>query len=82
MDSVFETIDPPRRIVFRDLDEGRAPPLHRMQVTIDLGDEGPATRIVVSVRFASVAERDEAIAHGFTGPIVDSFERLEALAAR
>ena len=39
------------------------------------------TRLTVTVRFDSLADRDEAVAHGFTGPITDSFDRLEALLA-
>jgi uncharacterized protein YndB with AHSA1/START domain len=79
MDSVFEEIDPPRRIAFRDSGEAGSP--HRMRVAIDFGDEGPRTRLTVTVRFDTLADRDEAVAHGFTGPISDSFDRLEDLLA-
>jgi uncharacterized protein YndB with AHSA1/START domain len=78
MNSVFEEIDPPRRIAFRS-DDDDAP--HRMRVAIDFADEGERTRLIVTARFDGLAQRDEAVAHGFTGPIVDSFERLEALLA-
>ena len=50
-----------------------------MTVEIGFGDAGEKTRLTVGVRFPSVAERDAAAAHGFTQPILDSFERLEAL---
>jgi uncharacterized protein YndB with AHSA1/START domain len=83
MNSIFEEIDPPRRIAFRDLPDaatGALPP-HRMRVTTDFGDEGGRTRLTVTVRFATLADRDEAIAHGFTTPITESFDRLEALLA-
>jgi uncharacterized protein YndB with AHSA1/START domain len=78
MSIVFEEIDPPRRIVFRDSGEEG---VHRMRVAMDFADEGARTRLTVTARFDTLAERDEAVANGFTGPISDSFERLEALLA-
>ena len=83
MNSIFEAIDPPRRIVFRDLPDagggGESP--HRMQVTIDFADSGGRTRLTVTVRFATLAERDEAVAQGFTAPVTD-FLRASRGAAR
>lgn len=85
MDSVFEEIVEPERMVFRDLPEawdGAAPLPHaNMVVAMGFAEEGARTRLTVTVRFPSLAERDAAVDHGFTRPILDSFDRLAALLA-
>jgi uncharacterized protein YndB with AHSA1/START domain len=84
MDSLFEEIVEPERIVFRDLPADLAAvPLPHANMRVEIGFDavGEQTRLTVRVRFPGLADRDAAAAHGFTQPILDSFERLAALLA-
>ena len=80
MHFVFVEVEKPRRLVWRSADraQGReGPPGSVIDVTLeDLG--GTRTRWKMIARFSSLAERDAALAMGFTGPIEASGNRLVA----
>jgi uncharacterized protein YndB with AHSA1/START domain len=89
--SVYLEIAPPERLVWRDAPddwEGGIDGLPPVQIhtTLALADEGGKTRVTVTVRFNSVAERDENVTRGFAGMVTASNERLadylESLDAR
>jgi uncharacterized protein YndB with AHSA1/START domain len=80
--SVYLEIVPPERLVWRDAPndwtgglEG-LPPID-IHSTLTLEDERGQTRVTVSVRFNSIAERDENVKRGFAGMVTASSERLE-----
>ena len=79
MDFVFVEVDPPQRLVWRHADHAEqrtgAP---TSVITVTLEDLGERTRWHMVARFASPAERDAALAMGFTRPIEASGERLVA----
>jgi uncharacterized protein YndB with AHSA1/START domain len=80
--SVYLEIVPPERIVYRDAPndwkgglEG-LPPVE-IHSTIAFGDESGKTKVTVTIRFNSLAERDENVKRGFAGMVVTSSDRLE-----
>jgi uncharacterized protein YndB with AHSA1/START domain len=80
--SVYLEITPPERLVWRDAPndwEGGLEGLPPMQAhtTLALGDEGGKTKVTVTVRFNSIAERDENVKRGFAGMVTASNERLQ-----
>ena len=89
--SVYLEIAPHERLVWRDAPDDWAggldglPPV-QIHTTLTLGDEGGKTKVTVTVRFNSIAERDENVRRGFAGMVTASNERLadylERLAAR
>ncbi len=80
--SVYLEIVPPERIVYRDAPDGwqggleGLPPV-QVHSTIRLSDEGGRTEVTVTVRFSSVAERDENVKRGFAGMVSVGNDRLE-----
>jgi len=79
--SVYLEIVPPERLVWRDAPndwqgglEG-LPPVE-IHSTLALGDEGGKTKVTVTVRFNSIAEREENVRRGFAGMVTASNERL------
>ena len=79
MNSIYVEIVEPERIVFRDArPDAGVPPAHPKVVTIRFADEDGGTRITAHVRFASLADRDQAVEMGFARPVAQSLERLEA----
>lgn len=80
MHFVFVEVEKPRRLVWRSADPAKdrgGPPGSVVDVTLeDLG--GTRTRWKMIARFPSLAERDAALAMGFTGPIEASGNRLVA----
>src|SRR5690606_10245401 len=80
--SVYLEIVPFERLVYRDAPddwegglEGLPPP--QILSTIALDDAGARTRVTVTVRFNSLAERDENVKRGFAGMVTASSDRLE-----
>ncbi len=77
LDFVFLEVEPPSRLVWRHVDHGmrkQGPPTCRTTVTLD--DLGGRTRWRMVAEFSSIAEREAAVAIGFTGPIEASNLRL------
>jgi len=79
--SVYLEIVPPERLVWRDVPndwEGGLDGLPPVQIhsTLALDDEEGKTRVTVTVRFNSIAERDENVRRGFVGMVTASNERL------
>ena len=77
MEFVFVEVDAPRRLVWQHADHGKrkdGPPTALTTVTLD--EVGAKTRWTMVARFASIAEREAAIAMGFSRPIEASSERL------
>jgi uncharacterized protein YndB with AHSA1/START domain len=74
---VFVEVDPPQRLVWRHVDhatrQGGAP---TCVTTVTLEDLGARTRWRMVARFNSPAEREAAVAMGFSRPIEASNERL------
>jgi uncharacterized protein YndB with AHSA1/START domain len=85
--SVYLEIVPPERLVWRDAPdhwEGGLEGLPPVEIysTLTLADEGGKTRVIVTVRFNSIAERDENVGRGFAGMVTQSSERLETYLGR
>ena len=78
MDFVFVEVDAPRLLVWQHVDHGKrragAPPTSTTTVTLD--DASGKTRWTMVARFLSMADREAALAIGFTRPIEASNERL------
>lgn len=80
--SVYLAIVPVERIVYRDAPEGwpggldGLPPL-TLHSTIALGEDDGRTRLTVTVRCTSIAERDLAVARGFALMVGTGNDRLE-----
>jgi uncharacterized protein YndB with AHSA1/START domain len=77
MHFVFLEVREPQRLVWKNVDDERqseGPPAS--VVTITLEDMGDRTRWTMVARFHSFAERDVALAMGFTTPITASNDRL------
>ena len=80
--SVYLEITPVERIVYRDAPDGWAggldglPPV-TLHSTIALTDEGPRTRLNVTVLCNSIAERDENVKRGFALMVGVGNDRLE-----
>ncbi|HWO13929.1 MAG TPA: DUF1993 family protein [Polyangiaceae bacterium] len=77
MEFVFVEVEAPSRLVWQHADHGQrrgGPPTARMEVTLQ--DIGKATRWTLVTRFDSMADREAALAVGFTGPIQASSEQL------
>ena len=76
---VFLEVDKPKRLVWKHTDHGtrkEGPPTSETTVTLD--DLGGKTRWTMVARFASLADRDAAVAMGFSKPIEGSNDRLAA----
>jgi uncharacterized protein YndB with AHSA1/START domain len=74
---VFVEVQKPSRLVWQHEDHGRrkqGPPTSLTSVTLD--DLGARTRWTMTARFASLADREAALAVGFTRPIEASSERF------
>lgn len=77
MHFVFLEVDEPSRLVWQHEDHGRrkqGPPTSTMTVTLE--DLGARTRWTLTARFLSLADREAALAIGFTRPIEASNDRL------
>jgi uncharacterized protein YndB with AHSA1/START domain len=77
MEFVFLEVDKPKRLVWQHVDHGErkeGPPTSVITVTLDDMDE--RTRWTMVARFHSLAERDAAVAMGFSNPINASSDRL------
>jgi uncharacterized protein YndB with AHSA1/START domain len=77
MEFVFLEVDKPKRLVWQHVDLGErkeGPPTSVITVTLDDMDE--RTRWTMVARFHSLAERDAAVAMGFSNPINASSDRL------
>ncbi len=80
MHFVFVEVEKPRRLVWRSVPLSKGS-LGRPDAVIDVTLEdlgGTRTRWKMAARFSSAAERDAALAMGFTGPIAASGDRLVA----
>lgn len=80
--SVYIEIAPPERLVWRDAPndwEGGLDDLPPVQIhtTLALADDAGKTNVTVTVRFNSLAERDENVRRGFAGMVTQSNDRLE-----
>lgn len=76
---VFVEVEAPVRLVWKHADHGKrgdGPPTSVTTVTLE--DLGGRTRFTMVARFASMADREAAVAMGFTRPIEASNERLVA----
>ena len=80
-DSEFIEIVPPERLVWRDAPDayrfGDELPPPQMVTEMTLSEEVGRTTIEVTVRFTSVAARDEAIARGFATTVLEGSEKLD-----
>ncbi|HEY2662892.1 MAG TPA: SRPBCC domain-containing protein [Candidatus Binataceae bacterium] len=79
MTFVFLEVDQPERLVWQNIDHGKrkeGPPTS--VITLTLEDMGDRTRWKMVARFNSLAERDAAVAMGFSKPIETSNHRLVA----
>lgn len=77
MHFVFLEVEKPSRLVWQHEDHGRrkeGPPTSMMTVTLE--DLGARTRWTMTARFLSLADREAALAIGFTRPIEASNDRL------
>lgn len=77
MHFVFIEVEAPSRLVWQHEDHGRrkeGPPTSMMTVTLD--DLGARTRWTLTSHFLSLADREAALAIGFTRPIEASNDRL------
>jgi uncharacterized protein YndB with AHSA1/START domain len=79
--SVYLELSPPERIVYRDApDDWRGgleglPPLE-MHTTILLTETGGRTTLTVTVRWLTIAARDENVQRGFAGMVAVGNDRL------
>jgi len=74
---VFLEVDKPKKLIWRHVDHGeRRECLPTCVTAITLADIGEQTEWTMVARFRSVAERDAAIAMGFSKPIEASNDRL------
>ena len=79
LDFVFVEVDAPSRLVWQHVDHGkRKEGLPTSVTTVTLEDLGDKTRYTMTARFSSMADREAAVAMGFTRPIEASNERLTA----
>jgi len=77
MNFVFLEVEKPKRLVWQSTDHGQRSEGHPTSViTITLEDMGDRTMWKMVARFHSTAERDAAIAIGFSKPIEASSDRL------
>ena len=79
MSFVFLEVEQPERLVWQNVDRGKrkeGPPASVITVTLE--DMGDRTRWKMVARFNSLAERDAAVAMGFSKPIEASNDRLVA----
>jgi uncharacterized protein YndB with AHSA1/START domain len=77
MDFVFLEVERPKRLVWQHADHGKrhdGPPASHMTVTLE--DLGDTTKWMLVSRFDSLADREAAVAFGFTHPIEASSDRL------
>lgn len=77
LEFVFVEVEAPGRLVWQHVDHGKrksGPPTSVMTVTLE--SVGAKTRYTMQARFASMADREAALAMGFTRPIEASNERL------
>jgi uncharacterized protein YndB with AHSA1/START domain len=77
MNFVFLEVEPPSRLVWQHVDHGTrgaGPPTCLTTVTLE--DLGKHTRWRMVAEFNSIAEREAAVAMGFSGPIEASNSRL------
>ncbi len=69
--------DAPRPLLWQNADHGArkdGPPT--THITLTLEEAGKRTRWTMVARFLSLADRDAALDHGFTGPIAASSDVL------
>ena len=77
MHFVFLDVEKPARLVWRHVDHGtRASGPPTSETTVTLEDLGDRTAWTMVARFTSVADRDAALAIGFSKPIEASNARL------
>jgi len=79
LDFVFLEVEAPGRLVWQHRDHGQrtqGPPTSHMTVTLEA--LGQRTRWTLVARFGSLADREAAVAMGFSGPIEASNLRLAA----
>jgi uncharacterized protein YndB with AHSA1/START domain len=79
--SVFLEIAPPGRMVYRDTpDDWRGGldglPPEEIVTTIEMSEAAGKTTVKVTVRFASLAARDQAVERGFAGMVVNGNDRF------
>lgn len=77
MNFVFVEVAPPHRLVWQHADHGQrtsGPPTSVTTITLD--EVGQKTRFTMLARWNSLAEREAALAMGYTRPIEASQERL------
>ncbi len=76
---VYHEVTPPQRIV--ETFEYEGTPGHVVLQTATLDEVGGGTRLTTLAVFQSVEDRDQAVARGMEGGIVESMDRLELLLA-
>jgi uncharacterized protein YndB with AHSA1/START domain len=77
MDFVFVEVEVPRRLVWQHVDHGKrteGPPTCVTTLTLD--EVAGGTRWTMEARFLSLADRQAAVAYGFTKPIEASSDRF------
>ncbi|HVZ12949.1 MAG TPA: SRPBCC domain-containing protein [Bauldia sp.] len=79
--SVYTEIAAPARMVYRDAPEDwkgglDGLPTLELLTTIELSEAAGRTTIKVTVRFASLAVRDESVQRGFAGMVVNGNDRF------
>jgi uncharacterized protein YndB with AHSA1/START domain len=77
MSFVFVEVEAPSRLAWQHVDHGKrkeGPPTSATTVTFE--DLGDGTRVTMVARFSSLADREAALAMGYTRPIEASNERL------
>jgi uncharacterized protein YndB with AHSA1/START domain len=73
---VFLEVERPKRLCWRHADATEPQPGPTPEFTATLEDLGDSTRCILLARFRSLADRDAAVVHGFTGPLEASHDRL------
>jgi uncharacterized protein YndB with AHSA1/START domain len=76
MKFVFVEVDPPKRLVWKHIDDDKMGEGVAVKMAVTLEESGTRTRWTMVAQFRSLAERDIAVGMGFTGPIEGSNNRL------
>lgn len=79
LNGTYVELDPPHRIVHRE--EWDAPGMEPTLVTTEFAAEGEGTRMTMVVAYATAAAREAALATGMVGGMVETYDRLDRLAA-
>jgi hypothetical protein len=82
MEFVYVEVVRPEKLVWKNVEHGKAPPPGRLNVlnTVTLEDAGAETRWQLVAQFDSVADRDLALEKGFTRVITQGSEKLDDVA--